>query len=306
VRAEVGAVAESRATPGRALVDPTDARSWLLVPASRPERFAAAHSCGADAVVLDIEDAVAPTQKSAARDAVARHLDDAVGPGAWVRINDATTPWWSEDLEVLSELPGLRGVMLAKTESADQLEATRALLPTGTRVLALVESARGIEAAAQIAAAGAFRLAFGSGDFRRDTGAADTPLALAYARSRLVVASRAAGIPAPIDGPSLSDDEANVRTRALQGAELGMSGALCLLPEQTRVVNAALSPSATDIEWATDSIRSFEERGGAISDGSDLPRMARARAIRRRAEAFGLAPRDAGRQSSGAVVAARA
>ena len=172
-------------------VAPDRARSWLLVPATSPEAFSAAVDSKVDAVILDIEDAVAPAAKPHARDAVVAWLE--AGNSAWVRINDATTPFWADDLAALSGIDTLAGIMLAKTESGSQVEATASKLADGTRILALVESAMGLEATPEIARADStFRLAFGSGDFRRDTGMSDDPLAMAYPRSRLVVSSRAA------------------------------------------------------------------------------------------------------------------
>ena len=140
-----------------------------------------------------------PSGKPAARDAVRAFLTD---HHAWVRISPATTADGEADLRALRDVPGLLGVMLAETESAAHVDSVATVLP-GTPVLALVESALGIERAFEIAsAASTVRLAFGTGDFRRDTLASADPQALAYARGRLVVASRAAGIAGPIDGPS--------------------------------------------------------------------------------------------------------
>ncbi len=155
--------------PVTSRIAPQQARSWLLVPASKPDTFDAALASAADAVILDLEDAVTAPDKPAARRDVAAFLSE--HNHAWVRINDATTPFWEEDLAVLAGLPGLEGVMLAKTESGQQADATAERLPDGTKILALVESAVGLEAAPEIARTdGIFRLAFGSGDFRRDTG----------------------------------------------------------------------------------------------------------------------------------------
>ncbi|MGW5111437.1 HpcH/HpaI aldolase/citrate lyase family protein [Nocardia sp. NPDC004123] len=136
------------------------ARSWLLVPGSRPDRFDGAMNSAADAVIFDLEDGVIPSAKVAAREHVTEYL--ATGGVGWVRINDATTADWSIDLAALGNAAGLSGVMLAMTESAEQVDRTAAELP-GVPVLALVESARGIEFAFEIASADAtIRLAFGT------------------------------------------------------------------------------------------------------------------------------------------------
>ncbi|MGA1838808.1 aldolase/citrate lyase family protein [Herbiconiux sp. 11R-BC] len=282
----------------RIRIDPALARSWLLVSGARPEAFGEAAASGADAVVLDVEDAVAAADKAQARDAVVRWLRRGTG-SAWVRVNDATTEHWEHDLEALGGLPvgagvagtaGLAGVMLAKAESAEQVAATAARLPAGTPVVALIESAAGLEAAVAVAAEPAtFRLAFGSGDFRRDTGMSASDLAMAYPRSRLVLASRLAQLPGPIDGPSLSDDPVLVHESAALSASLGLTGKLCLKPAQAEPVNAALSPSADELAWASGVIADFAARGGVLRDGSDLPRLARARTLEHQAAALGLA-----------------
>src|SRR6185437_4583906 len=149
----------------------------------------AAHS-RADIVVLDIEDAVAPKDKSAARDNVVRWL--AAGNSDWVRVNGFGTQWWADDLQ-----------MLAMVESVDHVTETAKRLPN-VPIVALVETARGLERITEIAAAkGTFRLAFGIGDFRRDTGFGEDPATLAYARSRFTIAAKAAHLPSAIDGPTV-------------------------------------------------------------------------------------------------------
>ncbi|MDZ7932605.1 MULTISPECIES: CoA ester lyase [Rhodococcus] len=274
-------------TPVASGVAPDRARSWLLVPATKPETFGDAVASGVDAVILDIEDAVAPAKKPAAREAVVRWLGE--GNSAWVRINDATTPYWADDLAALSGLPGLVGVMLAKTESGGQVEATAARLAPGTPILALVESAMGLEAATEIARADStFRLAFGSGDFRRDTGMSDDPLAMAYPRSRLVVSSRAARIPGPIDGPTLTANDSILGRDAALTLSMGMTGKLCMHSEQAAIVNRELAPSPTDVSWARDVIDALGADGAHVKDGSDLPRLAKALKINELAEIFGI------------------
>ena len=261
------------------------ARSWLLVPASRPELFEIAQSSEADAIILDIEDAVAPKDKARARADTVEWLS--TGHRAWVRINDAASEFWSTDLARLKDAPGLEGVMLAKTESASHVNDTADRLPEGTRILALVETARGVLYVEQIANATAtFRLAFGTGDFKRDTATGDDPIALAYARSRLVIASRAARLPAPIDGPTLTADALAHGTRLAK--EMGMSGKLLLTHTQAAVINAGLAPSSEEVAWARGFVLAFEQSGGKITDGSDLPRLARAQRIQTQARDFGI------------------
>lgn len=265
----------------------TIARSWLLVPATAPDRFVHPADSGVDAVIIDLEDAVPGPAKPSARADVVAWLQR--GGSAWVRINDATTTYWADDLAALADAPGLAGVMLAKTESGSQVEATAGWLPDGTRIVPLTESAVGLEAVADIARAdGAFRLAFGSGDFRRDTGMSDEPMAMAYPRSRLVVARRAARLPGPIDGPTLSNNDTILQRDTALTASMGMTGKLCMNPGQAAAVDKGLSPSREDIVWARDTIAALGVDGERVRDGSDLPRLAKAKKLDAAAVAFGL------------------
>lgn len=270
------------------MISPENSRSWLLVNGTKTEEFSAAAATKADQIVLDIEDAVDPTQKSAARDEVATWLET---KQAWVRINDRSTEFWSDDIDQLRDIPGLLGVMLAKTEDGSHVTETFDRLGGKTRVLALVESALGIEEAREIASArGAFRLAFGSGDYRRDTGTSVEDIAMAYPRSRLVVASRIGNLPGPIDGPTVGTSHGILREKSEHAVALGMTGKLCLHHDQIPVINEAISPTPSDIEWARTFLADFEARGRVVRDGSDLPRLGRAEKIKKLAIAFNISP----------------
>jgi citrate lyase subunit beta/citryl-CoA lyase len=270
-------------------ISPEIARSWLLVSARLADEFDAAQRSRADQVVLDIEDAVDPKLKAAARDDVISWLSNS--GSSWVRINDRTTGFWSDDVDGLKGLPGLRGVMLAKTESAADVTETFDRLGGSTPVLALIESALGIEEATTIAKArGAFRLAFGSGDYRRDTGTSADDIAMAYPRSKLVVASRIGGLPGPIDGPTVSSSHPVLRDQSAMAVALGLTGKLCLDTDQLPVINETISPTQSDVAWARDFLADFEARGRVIRDGSDLPRLGRAQKIDKLARAFGVLP----------------
>lgn len=263
-------------------------RSWLLVNGSHSEEFDAAAATKADQIVLDIEDAVDPSQKAQSRAAVAKWLET---KQAWVRINDRSSEFWSDDIDELRNIPGLLGVMLAKTEDGSHVTETFDRLGGKTRVLALVESALGIEEAREIACArGAFRLAFGSGDYRRDTGTSVEDIAMAYPRSRLVVASRIGNIPGPIDGPTVGTSYGILREKSEHAVALGMTGKLCLHHDQIPVINEAISPTQSDVAWARTFLADFEARGRVVRDGSDLPRLGRAEKIEKLAVAFGINP----------------
>ena len=271
-------------------VGPEDARSWLLVNGARTDLFDRASESRADQIVLDIEDAVDPANKDEARAGVIEWLSRE-DRSAWVRINDRSTESWDDDVAKLAGVPGLLGVMLAKTEAGEQVTETADRLGGSTPVLALVESALGIEEAVSIARArGAFRLAFGSGDYRRDTGTSADDLAMAYPRSRLVIASRVGGLPGPIDGPTVSTSHPILREQSALTVSLGLTGKLCLDMDQLPVINEVISPAPSDVAWARDFLADFDARGQVIRDGSDLPRLGRARKIEKLATAFGVEP----------------
>lgn len=264
------------------------ARTWLLQPGipDGADAYAAAVASSVDAVVLDIEDGLPDAQKPAGRRSVADWLN-AAGQG-WVRINGTSTPAWSADLDAVAETRGLAGVMLAKTESGDDVATTAARLPFGTPLVALVESALGVESVSDIARAnGCSRIAFGVGDFRRDTGMSEDPTVLAYARARLVIASRAAGLPAPIDGPTLRGQTRHLARETAVAKAAGMSGRLCLDLDHAETINRLLSPSALDIDEARHVLARLDAPAGPY-DGSVGPTRARAEAVLDLAEKLGL------------------
>lgn len=270
-------------------IDPVLARSWLLVNGAQYERFAPAAHSRADIVVLDIEDAVAPKDKADARDNVTRWLG--AGNTDWVRINGFGTPWWADDLETLSRT-SVGGIMLAMVESVDHVTETAKRLPN-VPIVALVETARGLERITEIAATkGTFRLAFGIGDFRRDTGFGDNPATLAYARSRFTIAAKAAQLPSAIDGPTVGSSALRLSEATAVSAEFGMTGKICLTPDQCATVNEGLSPSQDEISWAREFFAEFQRDGGEIRNGSDLPRIARANKILDLAKAYGIHETD--------------
>ena len=266
-------------------IDPVLARSWLLVNGAHEDRFAPAARSRADIVVLDLEDAVAPKAKSAARDNVIRWLN--AGNADWVRINGFGTPWWADDLDILANT-SVGGVMLAMVESVDHVTETARRLPN-VPIVALVETARGLERITEIAAAkGTFRLAFGIGDFRRDTGFGEDTTTLAYARSRFTIAAKAAHLPSAIDGPTIGSTALRLIEATAVSTEFGMTGKICLTPDQCSVVNEGLSPSQDEISWAKEFFAEFDRDGGEIRNGSDLPRIARAKKILDLAHAYGI------------------
>jgi len=262
---------------------------FLFVPADRPDRWAKAFAAGADAVILDLEDGVAGSAKPGARRALREGRDaiDAAPCPILVRVNARSSDDYSLDLDAVRDL-GLAGVMLAKAETAADVEATSAA--TGAPVVALIETARGLAAARLIAAACA-RIAFGSIDFAADLGTAHTPAALASARSELVLASRLADRPAPIDGVTTSvKDPDLVRADAAHACELGFSGKLLIHPAQIAPAMDGFRPSDDDVAWAERVLSARGALGAAAVDGAmvDAPVFLRAEQILRRASRFRL------------------
>lgn len=256
----------------------------LFVPADRPDRFAKAFAAGADAAILDLEDAVPPDGKAGARAALlaARAAIAAAGCPVLVRVNATGTPWQAEDLAAVATLP-LAGIVLPKAESPDAVVA--AARAAGRPVLALIESARGVAAAREIGDA-ACRLAFGSIDLAADLGCADARDALLAFRSELVLASRLAGRPAPLDGVTPAyRDPAPVEDDARYAAALGFAGKLLIHPAQIAPARAGFGPSASDVAWAGRVLAAARDGRAVAVDGAmvDAPVRMRAEQILRRA-----------------------
>lgn len=256
-------------------------RSLLFVPGSRPERFDKALAAGADAVIVDLEDAVAPADKLSAREALRAWLRP--GHAVIVRINAADTPWFADDI-TLCALPGVAAVMLPKAEHTETIATLRAAGAKG--VLPLIESAAGFASLATIATApGVQRLVFGSIDFQLDLGMRDAHEdELLYFRSQIVLASRLAGLAAPIDGVSTAiDDAAALHVDVQRARRLGFGGKLCIHPKQVAGVHRGFAPSADELAWAQRVLAASAVAGGAAIavDGKmvDKPVLLRAERI---------------------------
>lgn len=263
----------------------THPRTYLFVPGNRPDRFSKAFEAGADAVIIDLEDAVAPEQKDAARAALASWCGAAHPYPARpvVRINDDASPWFAADLALLRTL-GPCDVMLPKAESAQQLDRVAAALAPGTTIIALIESARGLlEVDAIARAAGVRRLAFGTLDYALDLGLSGDARGLLYPASRIALASRAAGLAPPVAGITAAiDDEAALRDDVDQARACGFGAKLCIHPRQIAIVHAMLAPTPAQCDWAERVLAAAASSSGAVQvDGKmvDRPVLLRARAI---------------------------
>ncbi|HKS46474.1 MAG TPA: CoA ester lyase [Amycolatopsis sp.] len=256
------------------------ARTLLFVPGHRPDRFAKAMAAGADGVVLDLEDAVGPDDKPAARAAVAEWLAQH-GTDVLVRINAPGTPWFDEDLELVAK-HGC-AAMIPKAEDRGTLEGLE--LPL---VIPLVETAAGVLKAAEICAArGVVRAAFGSVDLAGQLGVApDDHLALTHARSALVLASASAGVASPLDGvtTNLSDLEV-LREDMRMARRLGYTGKLCIHPRQVEPLHALLAPTPEELAWAEEVIAAGGDGAATAVAGHmvDKPVLERARRLLERA-----------------------
>lgn len=251
----------------------------LFVPADRPERFLKAAAAGADAVIVDLEDAVAPEAKAASRDLLVEGL--AAMPRAMpvlLRINGTETEWHEADIEAARRLP-LAAVMVPKAEEPGDLH--RVADRCGCPVIALIESAAGLHRAVGIAGASE-RIAFGSIDFAADLAMAHTRQSLLMARSTLVMAARIAGKAAPLDGVTTAIHDAGlIAEDCAHAVELGFSGKLLIHPAQIAPARRGFAPSQDEVGWAK-RVLAAQAGGAAVRvDGAmvDAPVVQRARQI---------------------------
>jgi citrate lyase subunit beta/citryl-CoA lyase len=285
----------------------------LFTPGNRPRMVAKVATFGADAVILDLEDAVPLAEKEATRPVVRAALPTlAGGPPRYVRVNALETGLTGGDLEAIV-CADLDGVKLPKVETADDLlevdrllsdlEAERGLEVGQIDLIPSIETARGVLNARSIAEAGsrARLLSFGAGDFCRDVGVRFTGnlwepdgLELLFARSQIVLASRAAGLEPPLDTVWLDvRDNAGLEQDARAAYRLGFQGKMAIHPGQVPIINEVFSPTAEEIDYARRVVAAFEqaEAAGSASiavDGRlvDYPIVIKARWVLERARSF--------------------
>jgi citrate lyase subunit beta/citryl-CoA lyase len=263
------------------------ARSFLFTPGNDARKLERALTAGADAVVVDLEDAVAAGDKDAARTLAASALDAAGKDSSLrlVRVNAAGTPWVAEDVAALAGLE-LDGVVLPKATAT----AVAAVEPLGVPVVAIVETPLGLRAAYELASSpsvaalmlGAVDLGLALGLEQRADG-----LELLHARSSLVVDAAAAGLRGPVDRvwTSIGDDEGLAEDCAV-GRSLGYRGKACIHPTQVTIVNESFAPTLDEITRARDVVAAYDAaaadgRGVVALDGEmiDLPVVERARRL---------------------------
>lgn len=261
-------------------------RTVLFVPGSRPERFAKALAAGADAVIIDLEDAVEQDNKAQARDDIRQFAAATPDARFMVRVNDATTPWFEDDLALCAGLEAINAVVLPKAETAAQIGRA---VQSGKPVLPIVESARGVLALPQLAASpGVSRLSFGSLDLMLEMGTTgDTPAAhtlLEHIQCQILLHSAAHGLAQPLGGvfPDFADGP-GLQQHALHIRHMGFAGMLCIHPAQIAPIHTAFMPSETERDWAR-RVVDIADRTGSWAfqvDGKmvDVPVIQRARQI---------------------------
>jgi len=290
-------------------------RSWMFVPGHRQRMIDKALALNADAIMLDIEDGVAPNEKDAARKNIAESLgrDKATGtPARYVRINAIGHPRMDADLEAVVR-PGLEGLVCPKVDTPDEVRKVGAILDAkepknrlakgSVRLLIAVESPKGLLNAPAIAAASprVVGIIFGAEDFGREIGLPTVREGeardLIYARSAIVVAAASVHVQA-VDGVWVDlNDGGGLLSFARQSRQLGFSGMSCIHPSQVDAINKTFSPTADEIDYCRKVLQAFEEanaRGdGSIAFGGQLidrPIIERARRTIDMAKSLGMIP----------------
>lgn len=231
-------------------------------------------------MILDLEDAVAVEAKASARAAVSAFLD--TGAEVVVRVNGTETQWCADDLAALAQRRC--AVMVPKAQSIDQLNRVSAVLPAGSALIPLIETARGVAGAAALCGAeSVVRAAFGSVDLGAELGVdPDNHTALQYARSAVVLGSAVAGCVAPLDGVTTDlTGEGSLAVDLEQAAALGFTGKMCIHPAQVRPVNERFTPSVSELRRAERVVTAAAGGGVCVVDGKmvDNPVIRRARAV---------------------------
>jgi citrate lyase subunit beta / citryl-CoA lyase len=233
--------------------------TWLYVPGDRPDRFTKAVDSGADVVILDLEDAVVASRKAYARAAVAEFVGSRHPVPVQVRVNELTGPDLPADLDALAGAPGLAGIRLPKVESPESLMAVAARVPAPLHPL--IESAVGLEAAYAIATAhpAVASIGLGEADLRSDLGVSAYD-GLLWARGRIVVAARAAGLPPPAMSvyANVSDLD-GLAASCAAGRRLGFVGRSAIHPRQLPVIVKAFRPTADEVSRARELLAAVAE-----------------------------------------------
>jgi citrate lyase subunit beta / citryl-CoA lyase len=273
-------------------------RSYLFVPATSGRKIDKAYASAADAIILDLEDAVAVSEKPAARAAIATIVPTSPARPTWIRINATGTDFCFADLQACVR-PGVAGLILPKVESAEQVrmvdwvlanvEKAQGVAHRSIALMGIVETALGLRRLDEIASSSPRlqRLMFGAVDLAADLGIGMDDATTAAARFAIACASRAGGLDAPVDTAYV--EIANVeglRATTQRAASLGYTAKACIHPSQIEIVNEVFTPSASELDWARRVVETFEaaERDGLAAvklDGQmlDYPVVEKARRL---------------------------
>lgn len=266
-------------------------KTWLFVPATRIDRIEKAFASGADAVIVDLEDAVAKKDKAEAREALKNYYDEQnlkqTYEPIWVRINKASSEEFFKDIVLCQKMPNLAGVLLAKAECAEDIESVHQL--TGLPVIALIESAVGlyqIDSMAKAVGLTAFSYGFLDlcNDLQVQVGTAAADIIANQIRYQLILTSKVHQLSPPIDTiyPDFKD-ESGLSNRVQLWSQMGMAGMLCIHPKQVATVQQHLQPTGRELAFATRVIEEYEKSGQAVFkiDGEmvDAPVIERSRQL---------------------------
>ena len=243
-------------------------KTWLFVPATRIDRVEKAFASGTDAVIVDLEDAVATTDKVQARKDLQVYYNSQAYQPIWVRINKAGSEEFFKDVVLCQQMPKLAGVLLAKAEQASDIENAHNM--TGLPVIALIETALGLYQIDSMAkSAGLLAFSYGFLDLCNDlqvhVGTAAADVIANQIRYQLLLTSKVHQLLAPIDTVYTDfNDGKGLGQRVQLWSQMGMSGMLCIHPKQVATVKQSLQPTDADIEFARRVIEEYERSGQAV------------------------------------------
>lgn len=248
-------------------------RTYLFAPGNHPRRVEKAFTLAADAVILDLEDAVAVAEKEATRATVVRALQDHGGKRGYVRVNAWDTAFCFRDIEAVAG-PWLTGIMLPKVEDPAQLiavdwilaqlEREHAMEPGSIDLLPIIETGKGVANARAIAGAGTRvrRISFGAGDYTKDMAMRWTldEGEVDHARAEVVLASRTEGLEPPLDTVWIHiKDLDGLKRSAEHVRDMGFQGKLCIHPDQIEPVNTVFTPTEEEVAFARKVVAAFDE-----------------------------------------------
>ena len=262
-------------------------KTWLFVPATRIDRVVKAFASGANAVIVDLEDAVADVDKVQARTSIKSYYDSEDYQPIWIRINQAHSNDFVEDLELCQQMPNLAGLILPKAEQAADIEKLHHA--TGLPIIALIETALGLyQIDRLVKASGLLAFSYGFLDLCNDlqvqVGTASADIIANQIRYQLLLTSKVHNLLAPIDTVYTDfNDEKGLGQRVQLWSQMGMSGMLCIHPKQVAVVQKSLQPTDAEIDFAKRVVEEYEQSGQAVFkiDGNmvDAPVIERCRQL---------------------------